>query len=146
LRYGGKESDMSKTTIIKPEEIVAYYNENIAWKGHFDVVMPDGSTDDYDTAIPDFTVKQKYGEHPECLDSNGSSPNECILINGVATFVLEVADREYEVASTIEQAKLVSFREMEILCTIKEIRTSEEDGDSVVIESVQVLSLNGVKE
>lgn len=126
--------------ITNPKNILDYFNENIKWKGHFDCRMPDGTEDDYDTSVPDFAIKQKYKKDIECNDSNGSSPNECILIGGKATFIVSVADRDYTVGE-----KDVTFSEMEVLCTIKEIETSEDDegdadGGIVVINKVKILS------
>jgi hypothetical protein len=64
--------------------------------GHFDVEMPDGSLEDYDTAVPDFYAKTLgYGE---CLDSNGSEAElyEITPTQVVVDFL--IADRAYEKA------------------------------------------------
>lgn len=81
--------------------------------------------------------------------SNGSEPNGCNLIDGKATFILSVFDREYEIAKPVAQVLKVQFQEMEVLCTIKEIVPADEDkgeGDRIVIEEAKILSVNGEKE
>lgn len=128
--------------ITNPEEIVAHFNKNLAWRGHFDAIMPDGTEEDYDTSIPDFAAKQKWGENLNCEDSNGSDPQKCVLVDGKAKFILSVAERAYSVGM-----KEVGFEEAEILCTVKEIPEDSESGTAsetgIVIESVEILTITG---
>lgn len=69
--------------------------EDFFGHGHFDVRMPDGREDDYDTAVPDYYAVQKH--LGECIDSNGSESfvNQ-IRDDGTAIVDFLVYEREYE--------------------------------------------------
>lgn len=56
--------------------------DEVMSSGHFDVEMPDGSCDDYDTSVPDYLVRQMFkGKDVECEDSNGSE-QEVLKVDG----------------------------------------------------------------
>lgn len=117
---------------MNPEEIVESFNEMDA---HFTARMPDGTEEDNNLSIPEFMIKQEWGSIGEVLflDQNGSETESAEVVDGKAKFKMLVMDREFVV-----DGKHVKFAEMEILCTIKEIASVEEE--IVVIEEVKVLS------
>lgn len=64
-------------------------------RGHFDVLMPDGTLDDYDNAVPSYYAKtQGLGE---CVDTNGSETFiKNIAEDGTVIVDFIVYDREFE--------------------------------------------------
>lgn len=134
-----------KRIITDPNEIVEYFNEEVAGKGHFDCRMPDDTEDDYDTCIPEYAVKQHWKcKELVCNDSNGSGVGYCCLKNGdKPKFILDVDGRDF----TVDGDDFPHWEIAEILCTIKQIEIIDQGDDyddieCVVIEDVKILTIN----
>lgn len=131
--------------ITDPKDIVKFFNDHVAWKGHFNCRMPDGTEDDYDNSVPDYAAKQYWkGTSIDCWDSNGSSPSIANLIDDKAVFTVSACERCYE----IDDKNGVGWCEASIRCVIEslEVDPDEDEDDAirvVVIESAEITYIQG---
>lgn len=100
--------------------------------GHFMVETPDGERDDFDTVIPDYWVKSKFGKDFSCNDSNGSDPWRYHIVDDKVFFALDVCDREYENS----KCKIIRWENKILVCGVKELHKSE-NGIVIVVDSVE---------
>lgn len=71
--------------------------EQFFMHGHHFALMPDGSCDDFDIAIPDYYVHvMKCHPDAECVGSNGSDMGYEVSSEGKLTVAYDVYDREYD--------------------------------------------------
>ena len=71
--------------------------EDYLRRGHFDVQMPDGLTDDYDNAIADFYARSK--NLGKCLDSNSSEAVIHQIGDSCVSVDFLIYGRDYELGS-----------------------------------------------
>lgn len=94
----------------KPEDFFVH--------GHHIVLMPDKTTDEYDTAIPDYYVNVMLEKPSECIESNGSTADYELLPDGRIQVTYVIFDREYDNG--------ISWEEKTFVCVGKIVNIEDE--------------------